>query len=422
MNSNRTLRSLLRSAIVHAAFLIALGAGFGASYAQTTPAPSEAIRDEVATPLRAAEALAREKKFDEALARIRAAEAIAGRTPAENVLIERTRAIAAFGAGDISTAIRSFEAVIASGRIPPAEQATMVKVVAQLYFQSKDFPNAAIWAARSIKEGGPNDDMRAIMIQAQYFSGDCANASRELRTIVETDTKAGMPPNRDRLSMLANCYTKLGDDAGYAYALDQIVTYYPTKEHWGEVIRRVESKPGFSDRLLLDVLRLRRATGTLSGTPAYATMAQLAMKAALPGEAKKVSDEGFASGALGTGADAEQQKRVRDAAAKQVIEDEKQLVQSAKAASAAKDGVALVNVGFAYVNAGQFDLGLPLMEQGIARGGLREPNDAKLHLAIAYLTAGQKAKAIQTFKEVGGTDGTADLARLWVIYAQRLPG
>jgi hypothetical protein len=33
---------------------------------------------------------------------------------------------------------------------------------------------------------------------------------------------------------------------------------------------------------------------------------------------------------------------------------------------------------------------------------------------MAYLRAGQKAKAQQAFKSVGGTDGTADLARLWM--------
>ena len=74
------------------------------------------------------------------------------------------------------------------------------------------------------------------------------------------------------------------------------------------------------------------------------------------------------------------------------------------------------------MSAGQFDTGLALMEQGIAKGGLRQPEDAKLHLGIAYLAAGQKAKAIQAFKEVGGTDGTADLARLWLTHAQRPTG
>ncbi|GAC1417821.1 MAG: hypothetical protein NVSMB6_20010 [Burkholderiaceae bacterium] len=58
-----------------------------------------------------------------------------------------------------------------------------------------------------------------------------------------------------------------------------------------------------------------------------------------------------------------------------------------------------------------------MMEQGIARGGLKRPEDAKLHLGIAYLQAGKKAEAIKMLKTVQGGDGTADLARYWIILA-----
>ena len=375
----------------------------------------EAFRPAIATPLQAAEQAIRAKKYDEALARIREADAVPDRTPNEILAIERMRAIAATGANDFPTATRSFETVIASGKVTPADQARMVQVVAQLYFQAKDYPKAATWAARSLKESGPNADMRWLMIRAQYLADDCASAAVELKTVVDAEN----PPAQERLQMLATCYTKLNDPAGYSYALDKILAYYPTKDLWADAIRRVESKPGFSDRLRLDVLRLRRATGTFDGTPAYAAMTQLSMQAALPAEAKKVSEEGFSSGALGSGADADAQKKLRDAATKAVTDDEKQLPQSAKSGAAAKEGTTLVNVGFAYVMMGQYDTGIPLMEQGIAKGGLRQPDDAKLHLGIAYLAAGQKPKAIQAFKGVGGTDGTADLARLWLIQAQR---
>ena len=50
---------------------------------------------------------------------------------------------------------------------------------------------------------------------------------------------------------------------------------------------------------------------------------------------------------------------------------------------------------------------------------LKRPEDAKLHLGIAQLVAGDKSKAQATFKTVQGTDGTADLARLWALYARR---
>jgi len=42
-----------------------------------------------------------------------------------------------------------------------------------------------------------------------------------------------------------------------------------------------------------------------------------------------------------------------------------------------------------------------------------------LHLGIAQLQAGKKAAAIKTLKTVQGNDGTADLARYWIIYANQ---
>ncbi|MGH6612014.1 MAG: tetratricopeptide repeat protein, partial [Burkholderiaceae bacterium] len=86
--------------------------------------------------------------------------------------------------------------------------------------------------------------------------------------------------------------------------------------------------------------------------------------------------------------------------------------------TASNDGAELVRIGLAYTGMGQFDKGIALIQQGIAKGkGKVRADEANLHLGIAYLRAGQKAKAQQAFKQVGGTDGTADLARLWMRVA-----
>ena len=70
-----------------------------------------------------------------------------------------------------------------------------------------------------------------------------------------------------------------------------------------------------------------------------------------------------------------------------------------------------MNLGFAYVTDGQFDKGLALMERGIARGIKDEnrPQDAKLHLGVAYFMAGRKDKALEIFPTVTGIHGAADL-------------
>ena len=60
------------------------------------------------------------------------------------------------------------------------------------------------------------------------------------------------------------------------------------------------------------------------------------------------------------------------------------------------NGDALVQVGFAYAMAGDFDNGIKLIDQGIAKGSLRRPDDAKLRLGMALLQSGKaKTRATQ---------------------------
>ena len=87
--------------------------------------------------------------------------------------------------------------------------------------------------------------------------------------------------------------------------MEKLVTYYPKKEYWVDLLSRMQRKPNFSDRLSLDAYRLSLATGSMATPADYMEMAQLALQADLPSEGKQVVDKGFASGALGTGAEAE---------------------------------------------------------------------------------------------------------------------
>jgi len=384
--------------------------------------PNEVFREQVAKPLQAANELINTGKNAEAMAKVREAEQIVDRTPLESYLINRTRGIAASGLGDTQTAIKSFEAVLASGRSPPDEQLKLTEAIGQLYFKASDYGNAVLWIQRYMRAGGTNPEMRMQLVRSFYLSEQYSAAATELRSMIEADEKSGAKPPLDRLQLLGSAYIKMNDGAGQGYVLDKVLVYYPKKEYWADAIGRVQGKPGFSERLQLDVLRLQEATGTLTEAAQYTAMAQLALRVAAPGEAKRVIDKGFAAGILGTGPNADEQRKLRDAAAKQVVDDEKVLAQNAKDAADAKDGNALVNVGYAMASTGQFDKGIALIEQGIQKGGLSNPDEARLHLAIAYLAAGQKAKAVAAFKSVQGADATADLARLWLIHAQRSSG
>jgi hypothetical protein len=393
----------------------------GAWLLSTQPASAQdAARPEVATPVKAAGDLLRANKFKEALAKLRDADNAANKTPYEIYLIESTRGSAASGAGDNATAIRSFEAVINSGKAPAATQLKMVEALAGAYYRGGDYASSIKWGTRYFKDGGSNGQIRTLMIQAYFQSGDFANAAKESLADIQADEKAGRTPVEEKLQLLANSYLRQKNQNGYIQTIEKLLNYYPRKSLWADIISRLQRKPGFSDRLSLDVYRLQLATGNLTSTSDFMEMAQLALQAGFPGEAKKIVDEGYSSAALGKGTDIERQKRLRDLVEKRVVENNAMLAAGTDLAAAkgAKDGNDLVTMGFNMATNGQPAKGIALMEEGIKIGKLKRPEDAKLHLGIALIQSGQKPKGASVLKGVQGTDGASDLANLWAIYSR----
>ena len=413
---------MIESITIRSRFAAAAGAAvFVALFALagTHEASAEGLRPEVGKPLQAAQDALKAHRYADAMAKVREADNASNKSGAESFTIERMRGAIAAASGDTSTAIRSYEAIIASGKSPPGEQVRMVQAVAGMYYQAREYSKAATWTQRYFKEGGTDPQMRAILVQSYYLSGDCASVSRQVSGELQAEETGGRAPPEEQLQMLASCYQKNKDNNGFASALEKLVAYYPKKEYWADLLSRVERKPNFSDRLALDVYRLKLATGLLTTPNDYMEMAQLALGSDQTAEAKKIVDQGFASNVLGTGTDAARQKRLRDLSVKRYAEAQATLAKDEVEAAGAREGNDLVVLGYNTVGYGQAAKGIALMEQGIKKGGLRRPDDAKLHLGIAYLQAGQKAKAIQTLKGVGGTDGTAELARLWMLQARR---
>jgi hypothetical protein len=397
-----------------AAGLIALGLALAGS-----ASAQETLRPEVGKPLQAAQELIKSGRYKEALAKVHDAEVAGARNANETYMIERMRIAAASGAGDADTAARSFEALSGSGRVSGPDKLRMMESIASTYYRSQQYAKSLQWSQRYVREGGTNPAIRTMMIQSQYLSGDFAGAVKELTLEIQNAERAGTPPAEDRLKLLLNAALKQGDNNAYVFAMEKLVTYYPKKEYWVDLLSRMQRKPNFSDRLSLDAYRLSLATGSMTAPADFMEMAQLALQADLASEGKQVIDKGISSGALSTGAQADRAKRLKALVDKKLAEDTASRAEDERQAAAAKSGDPMLVLGMRLVYAGDAAKGVQLMQEGIAKGALKRPEDAKLHLGIGQLVAGDKAKAQATFKTVQGADGTADLARLWALYARR---
>lgn len=383
-----------------------------------TVAQAQNIRPEVGKPLQQAGELLKAGKAREALAKVREADAVGGKTAQEQFMIDRMRGSAAQRAGDNATAIQSFEAVFNSGKLGGGEQAQIAESLAFAYSQQRDNAKAMQWANRAQQLGATSSQLKQLQSYLQAQSGDFGAVAKEASAAVAAAEQAGRRPDEGDLLRLADAQQRLNNPAAQTATLEKLVAYYPKKEYWSALLGRLPRKPGFSDRFALDVLRLKLATGNLTKTEEFMEMAQLSLQSGYPAEAKLVVDKGFASGALGTGAEAGRHQRLRDLANKQDAEVRANLERNTAAALAAKDGNDLVELGAVLASLGQPEQGASMIQQGITKGNLKRPEEAKLRLGQAMAQTGKsRSKAQQTLRSVQGTDGAADLGRLYAILA-----
>jgi len=382
-----------------------------------TAAHAQGIRPEVAKPLQAASDFLKAGKAKEALAKAREADAVGGKTASEQLVIDRMKGAAAQRTGDTATAIAAFESVY--GRSSGAEQAQMAEQIAFAYSQQKNWPKTSEWANKAKAAGGNSASLNQLIAFVQSQSGDFSQVMRDSQAAVSAAEKEGRRPGEDDLLRLADAARRMNNTGVYSNTLEKLVLYYPKKDYWSAHLASIQRKPGFSDRLALDVQRLKLANGLVTKADEYMELAQLALQAGFPVEAKSIVDKGYAAGVLGTGDQAPRHQRLKDLVIKSQGESEAGLAKNLAEANAQKEGNELVKVGTVYASMGQHDKAVELIERGIAKGSLKRPDDAKLRLALSMAASPKtKAKGLQALRSIGGTDGTAEIAKLYTVVMQ----
>lgn len=405
-----------RIPILLLAVVLAIGGIAGARPAlSAAPASEAAARESVGKPVQAAQQLIKEKKLKEALAKLQQADNVADKTSYERYIIAETRTVAAIDLGDDAMAVKSLEAVLATGILAPAEALKRMVALVQLSYRAKDYAKVADYATRYYKEGGSDGAPRLLLARVDYEQSDFAGAARLLREALQHDTAAGKPASEEVLLLLASSEYKRQNQSGYIDALESLLTLYPKPEYWTDVLTALQRKPGFARRLLLDVDRLMIETGAMTTQDQYMEAAQLALVQGLPGEAKAMLDKGYARGVLGKGAGAERQQHLLAMATQQATEESSNLAKLAREADAAPSGLPSLKLAETYASDGQYQAAVTAYQKALQKGGLKYPEDAKLHLGLALLRAGDRDHGKAQLSAVTGDEGPRDLARLWLI-------
>jgi len=394
-----------------------------AVHAQEKPAaaaPADTVRPELFKLLdpAAIKPLMDAKNYTEVQNRVQQAEAFPNRTPYEDYVVNRMKLSLGSATNNNEIAMPALEAVINSGRLQGQEQADFILALGNMHYNAKDYTKAIEWFKRYQKESPTPEKVAPSLIRAYYLGGDFAGAKAALLPAIEATEKAGQKPSEEDLRLLASSANKVKDDAGYLVALEKLVAHYPNDDFWTDVLNRgVARKSGFDPQTnMINVYRLEAVTVKKMAPEEYVDLAELALRDGFPSEAKKAMDAGYAAGVLGQGSNAKAHAALRDKATKGAADDAKNIAAGEASAAKAKTGAGLVNLGWAYATMDQGDKGVGFIQQGIAKGGLKNAEEAKLRLGMAQALAGKKAEAIQTFQTVKGGGGAGDLAKYWIVH------
>jgi Tfp pilus assembly protein PilF len=369
------------------------------------------MRPEVAKPLQAAQEAIQSKQPDVALQKIQEARLTPQLTDAEKMYLERLSVVAAMNAQKFDLAANSLDYLLQSQQLPAADRLSLIETMVGVSQRNKDYIKVVQWARRYAQEGGKNQSVHLMKIQALALQGLHQEVLQEK---LEAHRSLGYLAQESELRIYAFSHKQLKDEAGYVSTLTQLVTRFPSENYWSDLLNIMGRAPGINARRQLDVSRLMAASGTLQEGEDYLDAAQFAIKSGLPYEALRFLDQGQAEGLL-KGALAANAVKLKHQAQQVAAEDDKTLKSLTLAT---ENGPMLMQLADVLLSKGQWHEAAEVYQKALSKGGLKHEGEARLHCGIALIKAKQNDAAKAMLQTVTGDAAYGLMATLWISLAK----
>jgi hypothetical protein len=369
--------------------------------------------------LKAAQEACQAKNYTECIGKAKEANSTAGKN-AYDSFIANSLLMTAYGAQqNAAEAVTYAEQVADSSYAPAATKTQIAKFLMTNAYQQKSYEKAIDYAER-VRAGGDNsEDVLVLIAQSNYLLGKYKEAMSGMDAIVARAEQAGRKPSEKGLNVVWSCAVKLKDQAAASRAVEKLILHYPKPEYWLNAMANIlENRENNDDRLKLMTYRLMNEVGILKRGSDYRDMALIAMDRGNPGEAQSVMEQAFAKNLFVDPNDKQSNQRLLDTAKSKAVLDRQGLAKDEKEAAASKTGDAFVELGGAYIGYGMPDKALAALNAGIAKGGLKYPDEAYILLGIAQERAKNNAEAIKAFNKANSDPKYARLAKLWALEAR----
>lgn len=389
--------------------------GFASSAMAQATCDAKKISKKLEKPLGAVQKAREAQDWAGMITQIKEAEALPiEKTEYDKFWLNELAGVAYANTKQYAEAIPVFSAALNSPCMVEADKPQRTKLLMQMSYQIKDYPNAIKYGNEAIKL--VSDPEIAVYVgNAYYLTDDYANARRVVSEIIAKQEANGQKPDEQTYRILQSACLKLKDDACVVEQIEKLVVNYPSNEHWVDLVNSL-LRVTKTDKEILNVLRLADGVDVMNTPAQYTEMAQLSMAQGLPGEAQAALEKGIQKKVF------ESAPRERDHAnrligeAKQAAALDKSTLDKQDASARAKPtGESDVKLGAAYLSYGQNDKAIEALQRGLGKGGVKSPDEASLLLGVAYFRTNNNAEAAKAFGAVKQDPALARIAKLWLL-------
>ncbi len=387
--------------------------GSTAVLAQEPGCPGQKITKKVDKPIGAAEKAYQGKQWDEVIAKVAEAEALdIPKSDFDKYWMNEFRGRAYLSKQQYPEAFADLEASYNSICMVEAEKPARAKLLVQLAYQTKNYPKVVEIGNKAIASTY-DAELASYVGNAYYATDDFPNTKTVMTKVIETQEGAGAKPEEITYRILQGACIKTKDNACIVDMLEKLVTHYPKPDYWQDLVSLMLGQTK-NNVQLLNIWRVADGKDVLVDPAEYTEFAQLAISQGLPGEAQAALDKGFQKGVFAkTGK--ESATTLLNEAKQAAALDKTSLDKQDASAKAKPTGDNDVKLGAAYISYAQYDKAIEVLKRGIAKGGVKNPDEANILLGIAYLRAGNKAEAATAFTAVNQDPTYARVARLWKL-------
>ncbi|MBT4522371.1 MAG: tetratricopeptide repeat protein [Halieaceae bacterium] len=313
---------------------------------------------------------------------------------------------------DYNKALGAYRKVVAQPDIPLAMEVNTRYTISQLYFVQEEWKKGIEALLQWFKVAeNPPANAYVLLSQGYYQIKDYTKALINVEKAISMYMEKGKTPKEQWYNLARFLYFDKNDVPNAVRVLEELLKYYPKKQYWVQ-LSHMYGEQG-KESWQLAAMETAYAQNMLDKGTEQVTVAYLLLNGDIPYYAGKVLDRGLKDKSIEA---TSKNYEILGNAWRQAQEVKKAIPAMEKAAAKSDAGELYARLGNVYLDGDHFKKAISSINKGLARGGVKRPDTARLVLGMAYFNDKQYSKARSAFKEAGRDKRSKKYANQWLKY------